>query len=247
MSGGQSQARVVLAAKSVSKEFSGVPALTRVSISAGPGINVVLGENGAGKSTLLAVLAAMLRVSHGQVTVKGGGEEESAGLGRGRIGFLGHRTFLYPQLTVEENLTLYGRLYGLPDVAGRTAEVLGQLALLNRRGAKVAELSRGLAQRAGLARALLHDPPVLLLDEPFSGLDRAGRDRLERLLESFCEESRTVVLTTHDLAIASRVADRVVLLHRGRVRGETLWPDDHLTIEDWMDGMVRPAGGGTTA
>jgi ABC-type multidrug transport system ATPase subunit len=133
------------------------------------------------------------------------------------VGLVAHQTFLYDELTVRENLLFYGRLYGVADIASRVDSLVEHVGLAHRGDARVRTLSRGLQQRASLARAVLHDPPILLLDEPETGLDVAGADLLEELMRDRAGRRRTVLVTTHNLERALELADRVVVLAAGKV------------------------------
>jgi heme exporter protein A len=177
----------------------------------------VLGPNGAGKSTLLRILATLGRPTAGRVAIGGLPLPAQATAIRRNIGFVGHQTFLYDELTVAENLVFYGRLYRVPDLARRVSSLLDRVGLASRAGERVRTLSRGLQQRATLARAVLHDPPILLWDEPDTGLDVTGDDLLPRLFVDESGRPRTVILTTHQLHRALALADRVVVLQRGRL------------------------------
>jgi len=185
-----------------------------LAVADGRGL-AVLGPNGSGKSTLLRVLAAMARPRAGRVRVHGGDPYADPGV-RGRIGFVGHEPMLYRGLSVAENLRLLAALYDLPDGLERAAR-LCQLFRIDHPGALVRTLSRGVQQRAALARALLHRPKILLLDEPFTGLDPDGADDLCRILEDFRREGGAVVVTAHSEAEALRVADEAAVLAAGRL------------------------------
>ncbi len=176
----------------------------------------LLGPNGAGKSTLLAILGTLLvasagRVKYGDVTMSEGAAEL-----RARIGMLGHDLFLYPELTARENLTFFGRLYGVPEVDTRVAAALERAGLTARGDDAVSSYSRGMRQRVALERALLHRPRLLLLDEPFTGLDQASTGALVTRLRE--EQARGVitVLATHDLDVVDGLLSDVVFLRAGR-------------------------------
>ncbi|HLG51570.1 MAG TPA: heme ABC exporter ATP-binding protein CcmA [Chloroflexota bacterium] len=176
----------------------------------------ILGPNGAGKTTLLRILATLVRPTRGQVRVGGLELPSQASAVRRYVGFLAHQTFLYDELTARENLIFYGHLYGLPDPSGRADALLAQVGLADRAGHRVRTLSRGLQQRLALARAVVHDPPLLLLDEPETGLDLAGIALLGSLFYDATGHLRTVLFTTHDPELALALADRVIVLARGR-------------------------------
>ncbi len=206
-------------AKGLAKRYGLLPAIEGldVSIPAGQAV-LLLGSNGAGKSTLLRLFASLIRPSGGRLRLFGedAGRPESTALRR-RVGFLSHQTFLYDHLTGRENLIFYARLYGLPDPAAAADEALGLVRLSHRRDDRVAAYSRGMQQRLAIARALLHHPDLILLDEPFTGLDHESSARLEARLEREREAGRTCVMATHDLAQGLRFAERVLLLKDGRL------------------------------
>ena len=177
----------------------------------------VLGSNGAGKTTLLRILATLVRPQTGQVVIGGLTLPAQAAAVRRHVGILAHQTFLYDELTARENLIFYGRLYAVPDLDRRAADLLELVGLSDRPDVRVRTFSRGLQQRLALARAIVHDPPILLLDEPDTGLDVSGTDLLERLMVDAEGQRRTVVLTTHNLERALKLADRTVVLVHGRV------------------------------
>lgn len=183
----------------------------------------LLGPNGAGKSTLLRVLATLSRPTSGAVRVAGYDALADTIAVRRLIGVVAHQTFLYDELTALENLHFYGALYDVPDLAERATALLDAVGLATKRNARVGGLSRGQQQRLTVARALLHDPPILILDEPDTGLDLAAFALLERLLLA---GERTIVLTTHNLRQAVRLCDRAAILNAGRfVYAAPLAPD----------------------
>ena len=172
----------------------------------------LFGANGAGKTTLLRVLATLLRPHGGGVEVLGARLPDEAWRVRGRIGLLGHEPLLYPQLSARENLRLHARLHGLART--RVEEVLDAVGLAGRGDDPVDELSRGMVQRVAAARAVLHDPPLLLLDEPRAGLDPAAAEALEPLIGR--SSGRTRVLVTHDIERGLAEADLALGLSGGR-------------------------------
>ncbi|MDW7981329.1 MAG: heme ABC exporter ATP-binding protein CcmA [Thermomicrobium sp.] len=208
----------ILVVDRVTKRFAWKTVLAELSLTVASGeCLVIIGPNGAGKTTLLRILVGLTRPSSGTVTWFGcrlTPEETSI---RARLGVLMHRTMLDPELTVAENLEYYARLYGLRERRERITWLARELAIDDRLGDRVRFLSRGLQQRAALARALLHEPPVLLLDEPDSGLDTESRERLMVLIERHRQRGGTVLMTTHAYDFAARVATQVIYLERGRV------------------------------
>jgi len=194
-----------------------------VSLSLAPGrVLAVFGPNGAGKTTLLKLLAGGLTPTAGTVVVDGHPVEDLARSWRRRIGVVSHQSFLYGHLTVRENLVFYARLYRLDDADARIDTRLQAVQLIDRAHSRVADLSRGLRQRAALARSLLHDPEVVLLDEPFTGLDAHAAEVLRRQLRVLRDGHRAVVLVTHNLSEGIQMADDVAIQVRGRwvVEGE---------------------------
>jgi heme exporter protein A len=200
------------------KAFGPRVALADVSLQIDAGEFVVLmGPNGAGKTTLLRILATLARPTSGAVHVGGVDLLRDAAAVRRRIGFLSHRTLLYDDLTAEQNLLFYARLYALPDAAARVSDLLARVGLFERRYDLVRTLSRGMQQRLAVARALVHRPDVLLLDEPYTGLDPLAVESLTALLESLVDAGSTILLTTHQ-QLHCADGRRVLVLHRGRLR-----------------------------
>ncbi|MFL5893562.1 MAG: ABC transporter ATP-binding protein [Thermoleophilaceae bacterium] len=173
----------------------------------------VLGPNGAGKTTLLRILATLLRPHGGELRVLGGALPAEAWRVRGRVGYLGHEPFVYRALTARENLLFNARLHGVDG--GRADELLAAVGLERRGGDRVEEFSRGMLQRLAAARAVLHDPELLLLDEPLSAVDPGAAELLEPLIGR--TSGRTRVLVTHDVARGVEEADHVLGLRGGRV------------------------------
>ena len=202
--------------RGLARRFGAVGALEPLDLTVPAGESVLLlGPNGAGKSTLLRLLATLLRPSSGGLRLFG--EAPEAPALRRRIGFLSHQTFLYDHLTGRENLLFYGRLYGLPDPGGAAEEALRAARLGPRGGDCVGTYSRGMQQRLAIARALLHRPELVLLDEPFTGLDRESARHLESRLREEAALGRTQVIATHDYGRSLGVSDRVLLLRDGVV------------------------------
>ena len=180
-------------------------------------ICALLGANGAGKSTLLAAVATLVPLSHGKLWLFGRpATRNSTGL-RARIGLIGHQTMLYRDLTALENLVFFGRLYGLARPAVRAAQLLQRVGLADRAHDAVKTFSRGMGQRLAIARALMHDPQLLLADEPFSGLDLASIDICTRLLDELRREGKAILVTHHDIGHALELADEFAVLRAGRL------------------------------
>jgi len=202
---------------SLRRRFGTHVALRDVDANIPPGrITTIFGPNGAGKSTLLGILAGSLRPTEGSVSWRGEKLDPRSADWRSRIGVLSHQTHLYAPLGARENLTFHARMHGIdaPDLDG----ALERVDLLSRADDRVSGFSRGMRQRLALARTLLHDPDVVLLDEPFTGLDSHASRLLEGVLRTLRDGRRTVVLVTHALGEGLALADRVLLLVRGSVR-----------------------------
>ena len=181
----------------------------------------LLGPNGAGKTTFLRILASLSRPTFGQVQIAGFLLPGQADLVRTRLGVVTHLPLLYGDLTAEENLRFYGRVYGVPNLNSRIDEVLDLIGLAPRRIDLVRTFSRGMQQRLAIGRAILHDPDVMLFDEPHTGLDQDACDMLDRLLMGVAGRGRTVVMTSHDLARVENLATRFDVLSRGVISAST--------------------------
>jgi heme exporter protein A len=205
--------------KAVTKLFGRQRALGGVDLELVPGrLCAVLGPNGAGKSTLIGVLSTLIRPSGGDVAYLIAGKPLSGQAVRAAIGVLAHESFLYGELNAVENLRFWGSLYDVADLGRRCDEALDEVGLEpDARSRPARTYSRGMLQRLALARALLHRPSVLLLDEPFTGLDRAGADALARVLSSARHDGRIVLVVTHDLEAIGGLVDHLVVLKRGKV------------------------------
>lgn len=217
--GGQAAARAWdIQVTGLWKTFGSLAALRGVNLSVGPGERLaIVGPNGSGKSTLVRVVATLLRPSAGTVRLAGLDAQSEALEIRRLVGVVCHQTFLYGELTTLENLEFYGRLYGLPDPTGRARQQLRFVGLEAQADVPGRDLSRGMQQRLSLARALLHEPPILLLDEPDTGLDQRWTAFLVDLLAEAARQGRTVLLTTHDLERTLDLADRLAVLNAGKV------------------------------
>jgi heme exporter protein A len=198
------------------KTFGRKPVLRGLDFSVPEGDFVaVVGPNGAGKTTLLRILASLARPTLGAVRLAGRRLPAEAGAVRRILGVVSHQPLLYGDLTAEENLRFYGRLYSVSELEARVERVLEMVGLRPRRRDLVRTFSRGMQQRLSIGRAILHEPLVLLLDEPHTGLDPEAAVMLDRLLGQVAGEGRTVVMTSHDLQRAASLANRVDVLAGG--------------------------------
>jgi heme exporter protein A len=201
--------------ENVSVYYGRTIALDAVDIALQPGITGLFGPNASGKTTLLRVIAGLLRPTEGAAYLGNAPIRSSDEALRGRIGYAGHEAGLYARLSVEENLRLFARLYGASKP--RVEDVLEQLALAERKGTLVEDLSAGLKRRAAVARALLHDPDVLLLDEPYANLDDDAADIVSAAIEAWWRPERVGVIATHGAKKVKAFADAGLILRRGRV------------------------------
>jgi ABC-type multidrug transport system ATPase subunit len=231
---------ILLHGAGVEKRFGRVAALRGVDfdIKAGESVSI-LGANGAGKSTLLRILAGLSRPSagifeaqpQGTPAARTPGSQDASGVGvatttaaplkrvalRGEVGYVGHATLVYGELTARENLVFAARLHGATPGQDLIDAILADVGLQDVADRRAGTFSRGMAQRLSIARALVHDPQILLLDEPFTGLDETSAERLSAQLSAMCGDGRTLILVTHDPRRAVELSERALILHRGEI------------------------------
>ena len=206
--------------ENIDKRYGGLYALRRVSLEIAAGECVALaGRNGSGKTTLLRVAARLVHPSSGSVTFLDG--QKSTITERSRMGFVAHATMVYDELTAEENLLLFARLLAIAEPASRTETMLGEVGLADRRTSLVRTFSRGMRQRMAIARALLNEPSVLLLDEPATGLDPQGVTWFAETLRRMRDAGRTILMSLHGESEVSSLATRAVRLEAGSVLADT--------------------------
>jgi heme exporter protein A len=231
----------LLEARGLQRSFGRARILHGINLSLGPGEALaVIGPNGAGKTTLLRLLAGLMRPTAGEVRLLGEPLGRGTHHARRAVGFLSHQSLLYDDLTLLENLTLAARLYLLERPVELARAALDAAGLGDRTGELPRRLSRGLLQRAAIARSTLHDPQVLLLDEPFTGLDATASNRLRDDLKVRLAKGLGLVLVTHNLSDAWELASRVAVLIQGR------WAVDEPrsgTLEAFLPRYQRLAGG----
>jgi heme exporter protein A len=240
--------RPAIETRGLTRTFGAISALDAVDLTVARGESVaVFGPNGAGKTTLLKILSLALRPSSGSFHLAGRDPRAEDRAIRRITGMISHRTFLYDELSGRENLLLFARLYGVTDARARVEQLLDEVGLASRADDPSKTYSRGMQQRLSLARCLIHDPEIVLLDEPFSGLDphaaRGLRDTLARLRR----EGRTLLLVTHNFDEGLELSDRWVVLHRGRIvdRGSTTGLDRHAfedAYQSRLGAAARPRG-----
>src|SRR4029077_10357003 len=207
-----------LESEDIRKTFGHFTALGGLTLRVKRGEFLALfGRNGAGKTTFLKVAATLIRHTHGNLRIEDIDIREEPEKARRHIGFLSHNTYLYRDLTPIENLRFFSRLYGMPDSERRILSLLERVGLTRRSSDPVRAFSRGLHQRLGIARVMLHDPSIILLDEPYTGLDANAVDILNNMLDEAAAAGKTIVLTTHDLEQGLRSATRAAIIDRGKV------------------------------
>ena len=213
----RNQSAAVVATEKLSREFGRRKAVDDVTLSIDAGSTLALfGPNGAGKTTLLRILAGLLKPTAGtarigDVALPGGPAV------RRRVGVISHHSLLYEALTARENVEFTAKLYGVPDFQGASERALERMKILGRAETPVRSLSRGLKQRVSVARATVHDPEVILADEPFTGLDLLGTAALSDLLNSLRERGAAVVLVTHNVDEGLSLATHAAIMDRGRI------------------------------
>lgn len=235
-----------ISCRQVTRRFGPLAAVDGVSLHVSSGeVCSILGPNGAGKSTLIRMLCGLATPDDGAITVAGY-DPANAGTRiefRKRIGVVPENLALLPELTIEEHLRLTGPIYGLDRATSlrRTEELLQALALADKRHTYARECSHGMRKKTALAMALLHNPPVLMLDEPFEGIDPASVEVIRQLLHSASRRGVTILLTSHILSLVDRVSDRIILMRNGRI----LWNSpagglEHGSVEAMYFQLVEP-------
>ena len=214
-----SRAEPVLEARDIYKYFGDLVALKGVDLRLVPGNSVLLwGPNGAGKTTLLRILAGLSRPNQGEVLFEGQSLDRNPAASKAAVGFVSHAALLYGELTGRENLRFFGRLFGLRELEKKIDAALDLFDMRERADEPVRGLSRGLVQRATLARAFLHQPRFLLLDEPFTGLDAEAATDLLSVLDRLPEEGRALAFSSHNFEQGTSIARRLIAMEAGRVR-----------------------------
>ncbi|MBR5259492.1 MAG: ABC transporter ATP-binding protein [Eggerthellaceae bacterium] len=208
---------IAVSVTGLTKTFSTRKAVDKVSFELPKGAFLsVFGPNGAGKTTLLRMLSTLTRPTDGSIFIDGIDALEEPDIAREHMGLISHNAMLYPDLTAEENLLFYARLYGVKDPEKRVIELLDAVGLKHRRLDLVRTFSRGMTQRVSIARALINDPSVVLLDEPYSGLDPHAIEVFDQLIESV-REDRTFIMVSHDLEKGLSMCTHALVLAKGRV------------------------------
>ena len=234
-------AEPVILARGITKSYGRVRVLAGVDLEVRKGDRYVLfGPNGSGKTTLVKVLSTLMRPDSGTLELFGAPLGDDPRPARARIGVLSHEPYLYGELTAWENLDFYARLYGIRDRTDLVKASLREFGLLHRAHDRAGTLSQGMRQRLGLARALLHNPELVLLDEPYAGLDLAAQEMLSELVVRMSKGGRTVLCITHDMQKGFTIATRVGALARGRVAIER-GVEDRVDFEHEYLALVKGA------
>lgn len=209
---------VIIEVRGLSRSFGKIIALNDIDLKIRAGeFLTVFGPNGAGKTTLIGILSSLVRETSGKILFMGKSVRENTNRLRRSIGVIEHQSLLYGQLTARENLKFYGRMYGVDRLEERVEEVLEEVNLQHRADDVSGTFSRGMMQRLSIARAMIHQPSIYLLDEPYSGLDQHSGDKLRDMLAGLKEQGKTILMTTHNLDRGFELSDRCVIMVKGRV------------------------------
>ena len=211
----QKKDKVVINIDSVSKAFAARWVLKSINLSVNPGVSVcICGVNGAGKSTLLRIVSGLMQPDKGNVSINGYDVVKDPEKTKANLGVISHKNMVYSDLTVFENIKFFATFYGVKNSTVRTEQLLKDVALFPYRYDKTSVLSRGMLQRLSIVRALVHNPTVLLADEPFTGLDSQACRHLVSVLKQFNDNGGTTIMTTHDLTIGLQCCSRVVVIDK---------------------------------
>ncbi|MDY0387281.1 MAG: ABC transporter ATP-binding protein [Methanolobus sp.] len=227
----------IISINDLSKSFGHRKALSNIQLEIGKGEFVVIfGPNGAGKTTLLKVISTIIEPSRGNVLINGVDNKKDPSKTRGMIGAISHETYLYDELTARENLVFFSRMYGIEKsmIDKRVEEILKSVKLLERADERAGSFSRGMKQRLSIARALLHHPEILLMDEPYTGLDQHAAANFERVLMNTGNSDVTRIMITHNIERAFELCDRMLIMDRGELRFDKL-KKDLASIEEFRE------------
>lgn len=211
----------VVKVKGIGKSFGNIHALRGIDLKVRKGeFLIIIGPNGAGKTTLIKILSTLMKPTSGEGRIVGFDLREEEEDLRRNIGMLSHYTFLYENLTAYENLKFYGRLYEVKNIEKEIRRVIEEVGSETRLHDTVRTFSRGMKQRLSIARSIIHDPSLLLLDEPYTGLDQWSKKRFKNILKRFHSQGKTIIMTTHNLPSSLELGDRVIILSSGKISHE---------------------------
>ncbi len=211
----------IVEVKGIGKSFGNIVALEGIDLRVKKGeFLTLIGPNGAGKTTLIKILSTLMKPSSGEGRIAGFDLRKEEEALRKNIGMLSHYTFLYENLTAHENLKFYGGLYEVENIEKEIKRVIEEVGLETRLYDTVRTFSRGMKQRLSIARSIIHNPSLLLLDEPYTGLDQWSERRFKNILRRFHEEGKTIIMTTHNLSSSLELGDRVIILSSGKILHE---------------------------
>lgn len=227
----------------LSKSFGSLRALSGIDLSVGEGeFLTIFGPNGAGKTTLLRILSSLTKPTKGKVLMAGHDIRKEPQEIRKSVGFISHQPFLYESLSAFENIRFFASMYGISNADEKAAGVIGKVGLENRRHDLVRTFSSGMKQRLAVARAIVHDPKILLLDEPYSGLDQHGTRIFNEMLKLLKTQKRTILMTTHNISEGFELSDRVAILSNGMFvfEGLTNELEDAKFTDIYFEKVVKP-------
>ncbi|HUV81973.1 MAG TPA: ABC transporter ATP-binding protein [archaeon] len=211
---------IIISIKHLSKTFGNNAVLRDIDLDLETGeFLTIFGPNGAGKTTLIKIISTLISPTAGTVLIEGHDVKESPLEVRQLIGIISHETYLYQDLTARENLKFFGKMYGMPKdkLESRIHELTDQVGLKYRLDDRVGTFSRGMKQRLSIARAILHDPKILFLDEPYTGLDQHAAATFDRILSELDVSDKTQVMVSHDIERGLNLADRIIILYEGKI------------------------------
>lgn len=227
----------------LSKSFGSLDALTGIDLSVGEGeFLTIFGPNGAGKTTLLRILSSLTKPTKGKVLIAGHDIRKEPQEIRKSVGFISHQPFLYESLSAFENIRFFASMYGISNAGQKAAEVIIKVGLQNRTHDLVRTFSSGMKQRLAVARAIVHDPKILLLDEPYSGLDQHGTRIFNEMLKLLKTQKRTILMTTHNISEGFELSDKVAILSNGMFvfEGLTNELEDAKFTDIYFEKVVKP-------
>ncbi|MDP2766590.1 MAG: ABC transporter ATP-binding protein [Candidatus Methanoperedens sp.] len=211
----------IISIENLSKAFGTNIVLRNINLRIEKGeFLTIFGPNGAGKTTLIKIMSTLVRPTSGKVVIDGIDIKENPIEIRKKIGVISHETYLYHELTATENLRFFGRMYNVPQLEKRIDELIKLVGLSFRKNDRVRTFSRGMKQRLSIARALIHDPPILFLDEPYTGLDQHASATFDRILGGMNAHDKTRVLISHDIERGIAMCDRAIILTNGHIAHE---------------------------